>query len=155
MNLGSTYVIRTKFSATSLWQECGKYNCVAMQYIGELCRYLLATPDGPSDKSHKLRVAFGNGLRPEIWDQFQRRFNVPEILEFYGATEGAGILVNYCKNYEGQGAVGWQGPIQKMIFPTKIVKFDVEKDVPYRDPQTGFCVECPVNEPGELLNPIK
>ena len=33
------------------------------------------------------RIAIGNGLRPEIWEQFQERFNVPEIGEFYGATE--------------------------------------------------------------------
>jgi len=155
LHLGSTYVIRTKFSATKLWEDCATYNCVAMQYIGELCRYLLTNPEGPSDTKHNLRVAFGNGLRPEIWDQFQRRFNVPEILEFYGATEGAGALVNYCKNYEGQGAVGWQGPIMKLAMPTKIVKFDVENELPVRDPKTGFCIECGVNEAGELLNPIK
>jgi hypothetical protein len=38
--------------------------------------------------------------------QFQRRFNIPEIGEFYGATEGNGALINHCKNYTGQGAVG-------------------------------------------------
>jgi fatty-acyl-CoA synthase len=155
LNHGSTYVIRAKFSATQHWDDCAKYNCVAMQYIGELCRYLLSHPGGPSDKSHKLRVAFGNGLRPEIWDEFQRRFNVPEILEFYGATEGAGALMNYCKNYEGQGAVGWQGPFMKKIMPTKIVKFDVENEKPVRDAKTGFCIECAVNEPGELVNPVR
>jgi acyl-CoA synthetase (AMP-forming)/AMP-acid ligase II len=106
-------------------------------------------------KKHNLRIAIGNGLRPEIWDKFQRGFNVPEILEFYGATEGAGVLTNYCKNYEGQGAVGWQGAISKLIMPSTIVKFDVEKDAPYRDPQTGFCVETAIEEPGELLNPIR
>lgn len=155
LTCGSTYVIRTKFSASKQWEDCAKYNCVAMQYIGELCRYLITQSDLQTAKTHKVRIAFGNGLRPEIWDQFQRTFNVPEILEFYGATEGAGILTNYCKNYEGQGAVGWQGAVSRMVMPTTIVKFDVEKDVPYRDPKTGFCVECPPDEPGELLNPIR
>lgn len=155
LTMGSTYVIRCKFSASQQWADCGKYNCVAMQYIGELCRYLLTQSDMAGAKNHKLRIAFGNGLRPEIWDQFQRSFNVPEILEFYGATEGAGILTNYCKNYEGQGAVGWQGAISKLVMPSSIVKFDVEKDAPFRDPKTGFCVETAVDEPGELLNPIR
>ena len=31
---------------------------------------------------------FGNGLRKEIWGEFQKRFNVERIAEFYGATEG-------------------------------------------------------------------
>merc|ERR1719401_2933088 len=103
-----------------------------MQYIGELCRYLLTQSDEKSGKSHKLRIAFGNGLRPEIWDQFQRTFNVPEVLEFYGATEGAGVLMNYCKNYEGQGAVGRMGALLSKAMPATIVRFDVENEMPVR-----------------------
>merc|ERR1719265_69777 len=152
---GSTYVVRTKFSASKHWEDCAKYGCTAMQYIGELCRYLLQHADGPSDKSHSLRVAIGNGLRPEIWDEFQRRFNVPEICEFYGATEGAGALMNYCRNYEGQGAVGRSGPILSKFLPAKLIKFDVANEKAIRDPRTGFCVECAANEAGELINPIK
>lgn len=53
-----------------------------------MCRYLLSTPPKPEDKSHKLRVIFGNGLRPQIWKEFVERFNIPRVAEFYGATEG-------------------------------------------------------------------
>lgn len=59
-----------------------------MQYIGEICRYLLAQPRKPEDRQHRVRVAFGNGLRPQIWRDFQTRFNIERIGEFYGATEG-------------------------------------------------------------------
>ena len=45
----------------------------ALQYIGELCRYLLAVEPSPAEKKHKIRIAIGNGLRPEIWDTFQKR----------------------------------------------------------------------------------
>lgn len=31
---------------------------------------------------------YGNGLRPQIWEEFVKRFNIPQIAEFYGATEG-------------------------------------------------------------------
>lgn len=58
------------------------------QYIGEICRYLLAQPVRPSDKQHCVRVVFGNGLRAQIWSEFKDRFNVERIGEFYGATEG-------------------------------------------------------------------
>lgn len=58
------------------------------QYIGEMCRYILATPPNSADTSHSLRVIFGNGLRPQIWPQFVSRFKIPNVAEFYGATEG-------------------------------------------------------------------
>lgn len=53
-----------------------------------MCRYILSTPPKPEDKAHKLRVIFGNGLRPQIWKEFVERFNIPRVGEFYGATEG-------------------------------------------------------------------
>ena len=30
---------------------------------------------------HKLRGAIGNGLRPEVWDDFQDKFNIPLVVE--------------------------------------------------------------------------
>ena len=33
-------------------------------------------------------MMFGNGLRPQIWQQFVDRFNIEQINEFYGSTEG-------------------------------------------------------------------
>ena len=38
------------------------------QYIGELCRYLLAVEPSPLDHQNELRLAIGNGLRPDIWE---------------------------------------------------------------------------------------
>ena len=35
-----------------------------------------------------FRLAIGNGLRPQIWKNFQTRFGVEQIGEFYGSTEG-------------------------------------------------------------------
>lgn len=58
-----------------------------MQYIGEICRYLLSQPVRPQEKGHKVRVAVGNGLRPSVWEAFTERFGVAQIGEFYGATE--------------------------------------------------------------------
>lgn len=57
-------------------------------YIGELCRYLLAQPEKETDQKHKVRLVFGNGLRQEIWRDFKTRFNIKQIGEVYGSTEG-------------------------------------------------------------------
>lgn len=53
-----------------------------------MCRYLLAVPPSPTDKTHPVRMMYGNGLRPQIWLPFTERFNLARISEFYGATEG-------------------------------------------------------------------
>lgn len=53
-----------------------------------MCRYVLAVPSKDIDKQHKLRMIYGNGLRPQIWKEFVDRFNIPKVAEFYGATEG-------------------------------------------------------------------
>jgi solute carrier family 27 fatty acid transporter 1/4 len=58
------------------------------QYIGEMCRYLLSVPERPEERQHKVRLMYGNGLRPQIWEKFVTRFGIKQIGEFYGATEG-------------------------------------------------------------------
>ena len=53
--------------------------------------------------SHKIRYAIGNGLQPDIWVEFQKRFNIGRIAEFYGATDGT----IFCLNLDGKvGSVG-------------------------------------------------
>lgn len=70
------------------------------QYIGEICRYLLAQPPKPSDRGHRVRVAFGNGLRPQIWEEFKTRFNIERIGELYGATEGNANISKFFAVFE-------------------------------------------------------
>jgi acyl-CoA synthetase (AMP-forming)/AMP-acid ligase II len=154
VTMGCTLIVRAKFSASRHFEDCAKYKASAMQYIGELCRYLLQSPASPSEKQHNVRIAIGNGLRPEIWNEFQRRFSIPEIGEFYGATEGNAATFNHCVNYEGQGAIGRAGTLFLKARPMNIVKFDIENEEPIRNSQ-GFCIECDHNEPGELIAPIR
>ena len=151
---GVTMILKRKFSASAFFPDCVKYKATLAQYIGELCRYLVATPPSPHDTAHSLRLVVGNGLRPEVWDAFQDRFAIPEVLEFYAATEGNGILFNHSTDRASRGAVGRQGFLQKLATGTKIVRFDVENEEPMRDPHTGFCVECAPGEVGEMLTRI-
>jgi hypothetical protein len=50
-----------------------------MQYIGELCRYLASAPPSPLDGSQPIKCAIGNGLRPEVWEKFVRRYSVAKV----------------------------------------------------------------------------
>src|SRR5690606_30688690 len=74
---GAGIALRRKFSASQFWDDVRKYDASIFVYIGELCRYLLNSPKNPNERSHRLRVAVGNGLRPDVWEPFQRRFGVP------------------------------------------------------------------------------
>lgn len=84
---GASIAISKQFSASRFWDEIIENRATAFCYIGELCRYLLAQPPKPTDRQHSVRVMVGNGLRPEIWDEFTERFGVERVVEFYGASE--------------------------------------------------------------------
>ena len=155
LHTGATLVLRKKFSASRFWDEVANYNCTVVQYIGELCRYLLATPPGPSDKNHNARLAIGNGLRPDIWKEFQGRFGLAEVGEFYGATEGNVALFNHCTTPEGQGAVGHMGFIMKQLGLCTILRYDQDKQELVRDPRTGRCIEALPGEVGEACAEMK
>src|SRR6185437_14755120 len=100
---GGTVVLRERFSASDFWKDVVAERCTLFQYIGELCRYLVARPPQPLDRQHSLRLCCGNGLRADVWEAFQERFGIPRILEYYAATEGSFSLYN-C---EGRpGAIG-------------------------------------------------
>ncbi|KAG9487859.1 hypothetical protein GDO78_007583 [Eleutherodactylus coqui] len=101
--LGSTCVLRKKFSASQFWVDCKKYNVTVFQYIGELCRYLCKQPVREDEKDHKVRMAVGNGVRSDVWKEFIGRFGDIKMCELYGATEG-----NICfMNHTGKiGSVG-------------------------------------------------
>lgn len=154
---GNTLVLARKFSATKFFQECKRYNCTTTQYIGETARYLLNSTPSKEDTLHSVRLMFGNGLRREIWLEFLTRFNIRQVGEFYGSTEGnASICQLYTKDkspVEAIGSVGCAGVLLKKAMNLAVVKFDIENEIPKRN-ENGFCVPADVNEPGELLGLI-
>jgi len=147
---GGSVFLREKFSVREFWDDVVRFDCTLFQYIGELCRYLVKAAPHPLERAHQLRLACGNGLRLDVWREFETRFRVPRILEFYAATEGNVTLFNV----EGKpGAIGRVPSFLAHRAPATLVKFDVETNAPVRDPR-GFCVPCAVNETGEALGRI-
>ncbi|KAK0172575.1 hypothetical protein PV328_005877 [Microctonus aethiopoides] len=146
---GATTVIREKFSASAYFDDCRKYNCTVAQYIGEMCRYILAVPPKLEDKEHNVRMIFGNGLRPQIWKEFVDRFKIPFVAEFYGATEGNANIVNMDNTV---GAIGFVSRIIPTVYPISIIKVDSDGE-PIRNAK-GLCQECKPNEPGVFIGKI-
>ncbi|KAI9991319.1 hypothetical protein PInf_019000 [Phytophthora infestans] len=147
---GATLCLSRRFSTTKFWDEVRAYDCTVIQYIGEMCRYLLNAPAKANDKENHVRAAFGNGLRPDIWAPFQERFGIPSVYEFYGSTEGPMGMLNACTTKADQGHLGRRGFINNAVTGVAIVKYDVERD-DYVRSKKGFLQQCAVNEPGELI----
>ena len=145
---GGAVILREKFSARSFWRDVADSGATIFQYIGELCRYLLA---GEGDvPEHRLRLAVGNGLSGDVWDAFQNRFAIPQVLEFYAATEGNFSLYNV----EGRpGSIGRIPPFLAHRFPTAIVQFDDETGLPRRG-SDGLCRAVARGESGEAIGKI-
>jgi fatty-acyl-CoA synthase len=147
---GGSVVLRDKFSVQNFWNDICEWDCTLFQYIGELCRYLVNASEHPRERAHRLRLCCGNGLRPDVWEQFQTRFRIPRVLEYYAATEGNFSLYNV----EGKvGAIGRLPSFLTHRFPLALVRFDHVAGEPVRD-ANGFCIRCATDEPGEAIGRI-
>jgi len=150
---GATLCLGHKFSIKRTIGEMRDSKATIFQYVGETCRYLLSAPPSPDDTKHNVRIAFGNGLRPDVWKEFKDRFGINTVAEFYASTEGMSGSWHLQTGEFGVGAVGKNGVLTNVILGrgTKIVKLDYDTELPYRDPKTGFLVACEANEPGEVI----
>ena len=147
---GGSVVLRQRFSASRFWDEVVDWHCTLIQYIGELCRYLVQSPPHPRETNHQIRLCCGNGLSANVWQAFQRRFRISRILEFYGATEGNFALWN-C---EGEpGSIGRIPLFLGHRFPVALIKCDLDTGEPMRT-EEGRCVRCSANEVGEAIGKI-
>ena len=147
---GGSVVIAERFSARGFWVDVARWECTVFQYIGELCRYLVATPGRPEEKAHRLRLAIGNGLSEEVWRTVLERFGPIRVLEFYASTEGNVWLYNV----EGKiGSIGRVPPYLALRDPIAIARFDHNSQTPARG-AAGFCLRCADGEIGEALGRI-
>ena len=148
---GGAVIIIPKFSASRFWDDAVKYGATMFTYVGELCRFLLSQPHSDNERKHKISWIIGNGLRPEVWESFVSRFDIPHVIEFYGATEGNVSLINV------DGPIGAVGRVPSYLswkFNIDIVRFDVDTNENPRGAD-GFCIREDANVPGEMIGEIR
>jgi fatty-acyl-CoA synthase len=150
LSVGGCLVMRDRFSAKHFWSDIVAHDCTMFIYIGELCRYLVNTPEHPDEGRHRIRACMGNGLRPEVWIPFRDRFALPHIVEGYGSSEGNVAFFNIDDKV---GSVGRLPPYMEVIFKVKVVEFDVEREEIVRGPD-GHCIECAHGDIGEVIGLI-
>jgi acyl-CoA synthetase (AMP-forming)/AMP-acid ligase II len=142
---GVTMALSRKFSRTRFWDEVRTSEATGFVYIGELCRYLMNSDPSPRDRDHRVRAISGNGLRPDIWRSFERRFGIPRIVEFYGATEGNCITLNM---------FGLSETVGPMLPGMALARWNQDDDSFVRDAQ-GRLVHAKRGEAGVLLGRIQ
>lgn len=141
---GAALAIRRKLSISNFWKDVQKFNVSAFIYIGEICRYLMNKPAAATDTQHRVQKIVGNGLRPDIWKAFKKRFNIPEVYELYGASDG---IVSYTNVFNLNCTVG----LCRSEYA--IVKYDIDNDEPYRNVD-GLMEKVAVGDAGLLLGQI-
>jgi fatty-acyl-CoA synthase len=144
INSGATLALGKSFSASKFWDEVIASRATAFIYIGEICRYLLNQPAKPTDRAHKVRLIAGNGLRPEIWDEFTSRFGIARVCEFYAASEGNTGFINIFNVPRSTGFAP---------MPLAYVQYDPDTGAPLRG-ANGRVQRVPAGEPGLLLSPV-
>jgi len=147
---GGSIVLRRRFSASHFWREIAQEGCTMFVYIGELCRYLVNHDHDEDETRHKIRLAFGNGLRPDVWPVLKQRFRVPDILEFYGSTEGNVSMFNFDGR---EGAIGRIPKWLRKRFNARLVQYDVEAEEVVRGTD-GLCIECGPGQVGQCVGMI-
>jgi citronellyl-CoA synthetase len=144
ISAGAGMFIRRKFSASNFLPEVREHQTNMLVYIGELCRYLLSTPERPDDADNPLETMTGNGLRPDVWLRFKKRYGIKRISEFYGASEGNVAFANLLNKDCTVGMTSAR---------VALVAYDVDADEIITDDE-GHCVEVQSGEPGLLLGHI-
>jgi citronellyl-CoA synthetase len=141
---GASVFLRRRFSATQFWPEVQQYQTNLFVYVGELCRYLSMQPECAEEKNNPIETMLGNGLRPDVWDQFRQRFKVNRITELYGSSEGNVGFLNFLNKDRTIGTT------DASLF---LAKYDVDADEMIRD-KAGKLVEVKKGEAGLLLGEI-
>ncbi|CUG93641.1 fatty acid transporter, putative [Bodo saltans] len=166
-------IVRKKFSASNYAAELVTYRVHIAQYIGEILRYAVAaTPaskklEGEGERSPKavawrVPVAFGNGLRSDVWQDVLSVLPIASVIEFYASTEGNVGMINI---YDEPNAVGhlpvfpWPfhplSPIFWSMFPMKLVEYDPDEQMPRRYPHRhNLCQPSPIDSVGEMLGKV-
>ncbi len=142
---GSRLAIAPRFSTSRFLEDVRRVGATVVFYVGEMCRYLVAAPPSPLEKSHAVRLFVGNGLGADVWRQLLQRFGKVSVLEFYGSTEGNALLVNLTGE-----KIGSVGRVPFGLVRTLLVQYDPVNQSFARDAR-GLAVPVDIGQPGMLL----
>lgn len=153
--VGGTISIGHKFSLSTYWTQVKLCHCNTIQYVGEVCRYLVDSPTQINENEcfGKIRLAYGNGLRPDIWLKLKERFGIKAIGEFYASSESPFATTCYEHNGIGVGAIRNNGFLVDKFLSLQytLAKTDPSDDNTIYRNSKGLCEKPKPGENGEMV----
>ncbi|MDT9689219.1 AMP-binding protein [Streptomyces sp. P9(2023)] len=132
---GAGVALRDRFSASGFLSDVREFGATYFTYVGRAIQYLLATPAGPDDRAHGLRLGFGTEAGAVDAARFEARFGA-RLVEGYGSSEGGAAIRRTPST--PTGAIGRAAP---------------GDDLAVVDPATGEeCAPAVLSPQGRLLN---
>lgn len=140
---GARLALGSPFSVETFFPEVRRYGATVVFYAGEMLRPLVHERPKRGDRTLPVRIVAGSGMRTDLWEKLEERFNVG-ILEFYASTTQRAVLAN--ASGEKVGAVGQPLPGSAEL---AVVKVDLATGELLRDVD-GHLVRALAGEPGLL-----
>ncbi|MET7392008.1 AMP-binding protein [Dactylosporangium sp. NPDC005572] len=91
MRSGTVAVMRARPSLSRYFEIARELDVTAGFLVGSMSAKLLATPETPDDRRHRMRVMVAAPLPPDL-PRFVERFGIPRILTSFGSTETGGPI---------------------------------------------------------------
>jgi crotonobetaine/carnitine-CoA ligase len=89
---GGRLVLGEQFSASRFWSTAYEEGVTAFNFMGAVCAMLLRQPASETDRSHRVRRAYGGPAPAWLVDEMAGRFGV-ELRQAYACTELADVAL--------------------------------------------------------------
>ena len=103
--LGCEVVFEPRFSASGFWPAMRQSGATVVYLLGAMVPILLAQPEGPAERDHKVRLGLGPGVPADAGRRFLERTGV-RLLEGYGSTE-TNFTIATAPDSPRAGVMGW------------------------------------------------
>jgi len=105
---GAEVVFESRFSASGFWPSMRACGATVVYLLGAMVPILLAQPEGPGERDHRVRTGLGPGVPAAAGQAFLARTGV-RLLEGYGSTETNFAIATAPDSPRG-GVMGWLRP---------------------------------------------
>ena len=147
---GGSVMIARRFSVSRVLGRCGGWRLHDCRLHWRTVPLPGAQPDASRELQHRLRLVCGNGLRADIWQQFQQRFGIPHPRNSMRQPRAT-----------SRSTTGKRSPVQSAVCRNSLHTASlshlsaaiVETGEAHRGAD-GFCIRCAPDEIGEAIGQI-
>jgi fatty-acyl-CoA synthase len=88
---GATIALRERFSASQFMPDVRRYGATFFSTVGRALAYVLATPEGPEDRAHRVKFALAPESSPRDLRACKERFGILCVAG-YGSSENVIVM---------------------------------------------------------------